>query len=227
MSTERFTAAMEYIDDELISEAITFMPKRKSYVEWMKWGAVAVCFCVIVALSISRMFNREISSVLESNTAVTDEKPEAEEHGYVKNIDFSLIITAYAMESDSSLTTTLLKDGESVPVSLFETENNLKGFVFSYDITEPGQVSSVSIMTEGEFSGVIYEIAGLEMDNDKNYIYYVPEQSKTTPYMLMIPYSDIENDMVYEYHIVIEEDETGYIATVDHILSHERRTAPQ
>ena len=225
MSTDRFTAAMGYIDDDLISDAVTYMPKKKSPVRWMKWVAVAACFCLVVGLSVPGLFKDPSVGGLESNTTITDAKPE-EGFDYATNIGFPLVLTAYAMESDNNVSTALLQEGESVPVSLFETESNTKGFVFSYDITTPGQTSSVSIMTEGEFPGIIYEIAGLEMDKTKNYIYYIPEQSKTTPYFLMIPYSDIEKDMVYEYHIIIEEDEVGYIATVDHIVTHERKTAP-
>ena len=225
MSTDRFTAAMGYIDDDLISDAVTYMPKKKSPVRWMKWVAVAACFCLVVGLSVPGLFKDPSVGGLESNTTITDAKPE-EGFDYATNIGFPLVLTAYAMESDNNVSTALLQEGESVPVSLFETESNTKGFVFSYDITTPGQTSSVSIMTEGEFPGIIYEIAGLEMDKTKNYIYYIPEQSKTTPYFLMIPYSDIDDDMVYEYHIIIEENETGYIATVDHIVTHERKTAP-
>lgn len=225
MSTDRFTAAMGYIDDDLISDAVTYMPKKKSPVRWMKWVAVAACFCLVVGLSVSGLFKDPSVGGLESNTTITDAKPE-EGFDYATNIGFPLVLTAYAIESDNNVSTALLQKGESVPVSLFETESNTKGFVFSYDITTPGQTSSVSIMTEGEFPGIIYEIAGLEMDKTKNYIYYIPEQSKTTPYFLMIPYSDIEKDMVYEYYIIIEENETGYIATVDHIVTHERKTAP-
>ncbi len=225
MSTDRFTAAMGYIDDDLISDAVTYMPKKKSPVRWMKWVAVAACFCLVVGLSVPGLFKDPSVGGLESNTTITDAKPE-EGFDYTANIGFPLVLTAYAMESDRNVSTALLQEGESVPVSLFETESNTKGFVFSYDITTPGQTSSVSVMTEGEFPGIIYEIAGLEMDKTKNYIYYIPEQSKTTPYSLMIPYSDIEKDMVYEYHIIIEEDETGYIATVEHIVTHERKTAP-
>ena len=44
MSTDRFTAAMGYIDDDLISDAVTYMPKKKSPVRWIKWVAVAACF---------------------------------------------------------------------------------------------------------------------------------------------------------------------------------------
>ena len=224
MSTDRFTAAMGYIDDDLISDAVTYMPKKKTPVRWMKWVAVAACFCLVVGLSVPGLFKDPSVGGLESNTTITDAKPEEGETEL--GIIFPLVLTAYAMENDNSVSTALLQEGESVPVSLFETDSNTKGFVFSYDIANPGQTSSVSIMTEGEFPGIIYEIAGLEMDKAKKYIYYIPEQSKTTPYFLMIPYSDIEKDMVYEYHIVIEEDENGYIATVDHIVTHERKTAP-
>ena len=224
MSTDRFTAAMGYIDDDLISDAVTYMPKKKTPVRWMKWVAVAACFCLVVGLSVPGLFKDPSVGGLESNTTITDAKPEEGETEL--GIIFPLVLTAYAMENDNSVSTALLQEGENVPVSLFETDSNTKGFVFSYDITTPGQTSSVSVMTEGEFPGIIYEIAGLEMDKTKNYIYYIPEQSKTTPYSLMIPYSDIEKDLVYEYHIIIEEDETGYIATVDHIVTHERKTAP-
>jgi len=221
MSTDRFTASMGHIDDDLISDAATYMPKKKTPVRGMKWVAVAACFCLAVGLFFPGIFNQPVAGDLESNSTITDNKPQEN-----VNIGFTFMLTAYAMESDNNVSAALLQEGESVPVSLFETESNLKGFVFSYDITEPGEVSSISIMTDGKFPGILYEIAGLEMDKNKNYIYYVPEQSSTTPYSLMIPHSDIENDLVYEYHIIIEEDVDGYIATVDRIVTHERKTEP-
>lgn len=224
MSTDRFTAAMGYIDDDLISDAVTYMPQKKSSVRWMKWVAVAACICLVIGLSFPGLFKDPSVGGLESNTIITDAKPEEAESEF--GVLFPLVLTAYAVENDNTVSTALLHEGESVPVSLFETDNGIKGFVFSYDITTPGQTSSVSIMTEGEFPGIIYEIAGIEMDKEKNYIYFIPEQSKTTPYFLMIPYSDIEKDMVYEYHLIIEEDEYGYIATVDHVVTHERKSEP-
>ena len=224
MSTDRFTAAMGYIDDDLISDAVTYMPQKKSSVRWMKWVAVAACICLVIGLSFPGLFKDPSVGGLESNTIITDAKSEEAESEF--GVLFPLVLTAYAIENDNTVSTALLQEGESVPVSLFETNNGIKGFVFSYDITTPGQTSSVSIMIEGEFPGIIYEIAGIEMDKEKNYIYFIPEQSKTTPYFLMIPYSDIEEDMVYEYHLIIEEDEFGYIATVDHVVTHERKSEP-
>ena len=224
MSMDRFTAAMGYIDDDLISDAVTYIPKKKSPVRWIRWVAVAACFCLIIGLSAPGLFKDPSVGGLESNTIITDAKPEEAESEF--GVLFPLVLTAYAVENDNTVSTALLQEGESVPVSLFETDNGIKGFVFSYDITTPGQTSSVSIITEGEFPGIIYEIAGIEMDKEKNYIYFIPEQSKTTPYFLMIPYSDIEKDMVYEYHLIIEEDEYGYIATVDYVVTHERKSEP-
>ena len=224
MSTDRFTAAMGYIDDDLISDAVTYMPQKKSSVRWMKWVAVAACICLVIGLSFPGLFKDPSVGGLESNTIITDAKPEEAESEF--GVLFPLVLTAYAVENDNTVSSALLQEGESVPVSLFETDNGIKGFVFSYDITTPGQTSSVSIMTEGEFPGIIYEIAGIEMDKEKNYIYFIPEQSKTTPYFLMIPYSDIEKDKVYEYHLIIEEDEFGHIATVDHVVTHERKSEP-
>ena len=139
MSTDRFTAAMGYIDDDLISDAVTYMPKKKSPVRWMKWVAVAACFCLVVGLSVPRLFKNPSVGGLESNTTITDAKPEEGETEL--GIIFPLVLTAYAMENDNSVSTALLQEGESVPVSLFETGSDTKGFVFSYDIANPGQTS--------------------------------------------------------------------------------------
>ena len=50
MSTDRFTAAMGYIDDDLISDAVTYMPKKKEHkFKWMKLIAAAACICLVVA----------------------------------------------------------------------------------------------------------------------------------------------------------------------------------
>ena len=76
MSTDRFTAAMGYIDDDLISDAVTYMPKKKSPVRWMKWVAVAACFCLVVGLSVPGLFKDPSVGGLDTNATITDAKPE-------------------------------------------------------------------------------------------------------------------------------------------------------
>lgn len=42
----------------------------------------------------------------------------------------------------------------------------------------------------------------------------------------MIPWNDLENNTVSEYHLVIEETEDGYVATVEKVVTHERKVIP-
>ena len=47
MSTDRFTAAMGYIDDDLVSGAVEYKRTKKK-TSWLKWGAIAACLCLVV-----------------------------------------------------------------------------------------------------------------------------------------------------------------------------------
>lgn len=48
MKTPRIINAMENIDADLITEAVDYLPKKKSISAWTKWGAAAACFCICV-----------------------------------------------------------------------------------------------------------------------------------------------------------------------------------
>ena len=92
MSTDRFTAAMGYVDDDLISDAVTYMPKKNTSVRWMKWVAAAACICLVVGLSVPGLFKNPSVGGLESNTTITDAKPEEGETEL--GIIFPLVLTA-------------------------------------------------------------------------------------------------------------------------------------
>ncbi len=47
MSIPRIVSAMEYIDDDLVSGAVTYTRTKKKN-SWVKWGALAACLCLIV-----------------------------------------------------------------------------------------------------------------------------------------------------------------------------------
>ena len=47
MKTPKMVEAMNYIDDDLVSGAITYTRKKKS--RWLKWGAMAACLCLMIA----------------------------------------------------------------------------------------------------------------------------------------------------------------------------------
>lgn len=72
MTTSRIAKAMEYIDDDLVSGAVTYTRTRKKN-NWMKWGAIAACLCLmLVAFPIIQNFSNtqdvdtiELGEVLE------------------------------------------------------------------------------------------------------------------------------------------------------------------
>lgn len=46
MKTPKMVEAMSYIDDDLVSDAITYT--RKKTRSWLKWGAMAACLCLVI-----------------------------------------------------------------------------------------------------------------------------------------------------------------------------------
>lgn len=51
MTTKSFAEAMNYMDDDLISEAITYKRAKKKN-GWLKWGTIAACLCLVVGICI-------------------------------------------------------------------------------------------------------------------------------------------------------------------------------
>ena len=47
MSIPRIVNAMEYIDDDLVSGAVTYTRTKKKN-SWLKWGAMVACLCLVV-----------------------------------------------------------------------------------------------------------------------------------------------------------------------------------
>ena len=46
MKTPKMVEAMNYIDDDLVSGAITYTRKKKT--GWLRWGAMAACLCLVI-----------------------------------------------------------------------------------------------------------------------------------------------------------------------------------
>jgi len=48
MNEPKLSQAINYIDDDLISGAIEYMPKKAKRPVWVKWAAMAACLCLVV-----------------------------------------------------------------------------------------------------------------------------------------------------------------------------------
>ena len=197
MKSEKFSTALGEINVSYVEEVVNYKPvhKRKPQI----WKIAVACVAIaVLAIGIIPLLNG-------SNVG---------SQGFV--------LVAYASENNV-VVEHKLQEGKSVPVSFFETENGLKGFVFAYNKSNPDDVSSVSVMTEGEFPGVIEEIVGLELDNAKNYTLYIPEQGKEFPYSFMIPYTDETANKVIFCYLLVEETEEGYSAVIERMEEFERK----
>ena len=197
MKSEKFSTALGEIDVSYVEEVMNYkaVHKRKKQI----WKLAAACVAVVVlAIGIIPLLN-------SSNEG---------SQGFV--------LVAYASENNVVVEHEL-QEGKSVPVSFFETENGMKGFVFAYSKGNPDEVSSISVLTEGEFPGVIDEIVGLELVTDKHYTLYIPEQGKDFPYSFMIPYTDEAANKVIFCYLLVEETEDGYSAVIERMEEFERK----
>ena len=196
MKSGKFSDALGEIDISYVEEVVNY--KAASKQKRNLWKAMAACAAVILfVISIFPLLKRE------------------------EEVD-RFVLVAYAAENNT-IVENELQEGNRVPISFFETEKGLKGFVFAYSKSNPKDVSSISVMTEGEFPGVIDEIVGLELDKEKNYTLYIPEQGKEFPYSFMIPYTDEAANKVIFCYLLVEETENGYSAVIEKMEEFERK----
>ena len=196
MISGKFTEALGEIDISYVEEVVNY--KAASKQKRNLWKAMAACAAVILfVISIFPFLKRE------------------------EEVD-GFVLVAYAAENNT-IVENELQEGNRVPISFFETEKGLKGFVFAYSKSNPKDVSSISVMTEGEFPGVIETIVGLELDKEKNYTLYIPEQGKEFPYSFMIPYTDEAANKVIFCYLLVEETENGYSAVIEKMEEFERK----
>ena len=203
MSIPRITKAMEYIDDDLVSGAVTYTRQKRKW--WKNWKAIAACVAVVALLFGAIPF-------LNNGPAVSP-----------------FVLTPYAMEPDNSLSAVAMQEGENIPVAMFEADNGMRGFVFSYAADDPKQPISVSIINADQQFTVdekIETISGLEMDSTQRYVFFIPPQDEAGPYSLPLTMHDEETNTVALLKVVIEQAEDGYTARIDELTMYERKEAP-
>ena len=206
MSIPRIVNAMEYIDDNLVSNAVTYVPKKRK--QWMNWKAFAACAAVI-AIVIG------VIPFLNNGTNAPD------------NIPF--VLTAYAAGIDNTVSAVEMKEGESIPVTFFEANNGIKGFVFSHRATTPQNHVSLSIMTDGSQIAIgqqIEAINGLELSKENIYEFYIPAQDQPAPYSVPLTMEDEASNTLALLNVVIEETAEGYTARIDSFTIYEKTTKP-
>lgn len=200
MKTPRIVDAMNYIDDDLVSSAVTYTrPKRKW---WTNWRAIAACFAVMAILFGTIPFLKDNS------------------------VGSPFILTAYVAGTDDNVSTSELKEGEHSPVTKFEASNGLWGFVFSYSVDDFEQPISISIINgdqQLEVDENIAAITGIEMKDNQKYIFFIPPQNDEGPYQLPLTIQDEESNTVALITLLIEQSESGYVTSIYELTSYPRK----
>jgi hypothetical protein len=189
MKIPRVVEAMQYLDDDLISEAIKFH-RAPLHTRLFRNPFINACACFLaVALLLILTFSHD-------------------EGGNVISSPF--ILTAYASSEDGSATATVLEKQKQFPISRFETSTGLTGFVFSSNKTDITQPSSITIISAGNSDEQIEEIVGVINDPTQNYYIYIPEENEVEPYVFSIFISDEKTNSVYQYKITITQNNGSY-----------------
>lgn len=187
MKVPRVVKAMEYIDDNLISDANTYKPKKQRFFRSRRWIAAAACLAVFaMALGIFPFFGDKGAS--------------------------PFVMTAYAMEIDGELTAVEMKKiGEPVVLSKIELENGFDGFLFSIPSFNEEDISKVTYLSSAE-SITPPEDTLNDIIKDKGilYFYYIPAENEEMPVSFTVYVNSDGTEL--DYKIRIEESDNGYVA---------------
>lgn len=204
MTRKTISDAVTNISAEYIEKAADFhVTKKSKKIRWGKWIAAAACVCLVL-MGILQPFSHQ---------------PGAS----------PFVLTAYALDNDNRLSSVVMQEGEKAPVSMFETESGLWGFVFSYTTDDFEQPISISIVNEDQqltADEKIEAISGIEMDNTQKYIFFIPPQNETAPYRVPFTIQDEDNNTVLLLTLLIEQSENGYTSRIYEMTSYPRKETP-
>ena len=193
MRTPRIVEAMNYIDDDLVSWAVEYRRVPLSTRLFRKPLLKAcACFLVIALVFGVAFFLGEDGNVVSS----------------------PFILTAYAASPDNGSTTaSVLEKGKQVPISRFETESGLSGFVVSYNKPDDSLPSSIIVFTaDNSVQEQIEEISGITNDLTQNYYFYIPTENEVEPYTLPLFLTDIEANLICQYKVTFTQIDGSYYA---------------
>lgn len=138
MKNERILDALEKVDEELIMEAApgNRPPKKAPNKDWMKWGAMAACAVVVVAVSMPQL-------IKHNKYADIVEQPEAE-----KNIDdvgvaeegapLAPAVTDMDLESISHIEILSGLTGQRITIKDIDIVHKVVGDILSLDYEKKG-----------------------------------------------------------------------------------------
>lgn len=193
MRMPKIVDALNYIDDDLVSWAVEYrrvpLTTRLFRNSFLKAG--------LGFLVITLVFGVAFFLVRDDNV-----------------VSSPFTLTAYAASpDDGSTTANVLVKGKQIPISQFETENGLTGFVVSYNKPDDGLPSSITIIAaDSNSQNRIIEISDITNDPTQNYYFYIPGENEIEPYTLPLFLTDTEANLICQYKVTITQIDGSYYA---------------
>lgn len=131
----------------------------------------------------------------------------------------SIIVTAYAMENNNVVAEQALTKSSPIPVSLLETSDGLKGFLFSVDAAAQEAPPSLAIFTAGAYEqrvGELIEVVGVDLNPGTQYFFFVG-QSIDDFSNISFFFSDEETKTTFEIGVKITETDEGFFAELEEL----------
>lgn len=189
MTCKDISNAVSNISSRHIEEAEDFFTeiKGKKPVR-KKWGAVAAVICLFIASTLLFFYGQTRTS--------------------------PIVITAYALENDGSLTAQEMQQGIGVPLSVIKINDDIAGYLFSCPLVDPDEVSQLSVICLKQVGGVPTEyIFEMIQERGFHYFYFIPPDDDPDPYCCTL-YITKEDGTLLDYEILIGSSEAGYTATL-------------
>lgn len=196
MKVPRIAQAMTDIDDDLITGAIEYHRVPLS-TRFFRSQILKACACIVIAIFIV-------------GTTIWMKQD-------VNKIISPFVLTAYAYSAENNqVSTETLQKGQKIPVSIFETEDGVQGFLISYDKKdkEESSFSIVIISNDEEAPLHAKRICGVELDATQNYYFFVPAKDETEPFNFPMFLTDREKNLACYYELSISKDNGSYYAEI-------------
>ena len=183
MNIPKSVEVFEYIDDELLAEAIAFERKPlHSRVPQHPLFKLCACFLIVctVFFSIYAYSHRQTTAC-------------------------PVVLTAYA-KTDTQVSAQIMQQNMKIPVSKFEAENGISFFVFSHDRNDGKRQNSEFVHSQGMEldKEILWEILDMIGGEGKEYLIYIPEDANAPVVEItMLPFKDESG--LYTFDIIITQ----------------------
>lgn len=120
-------------------------------------------------------------------------------------------ITAYAAsDSEGTFIDSILEEGSKAPISIFQTESGLRGFVLSCNNANADGSHSIAIISSADHEERISEIAGITRDQSLNYFFFIPEDFEASSFSFPLILNDSDTNQICQCVILINRTGNGF-----------------